>query len=63
MRALLSGKGSQAEIDLVSINAGALLMTAGLSEDLRMGVALARDALRSGKAGQLLTRFVEASND
>jgi len=38
-------------------------MTAGLSEDLRMGVALARDALRSGKAGQLLARFVEASND
>jgi len=63
LKALLSGKGSQAEVDLVSINAGALLMTAGLSEDLRMGVALARDALRSGKAGQLLARFVEASND
>ena len=63
LRALLNGKGSGAEADIVALNAGALLMTAGLSADLRMGVALARDALRSGKAGQLLTRFVEASND
>jgi len=39
-----------------------LLMTAGLSEDLRMGVALARDALRSAKAGRLLQDYVEASN-
>ena len=63
LRALLSGKGARAEGDIVALNAGALLMTAGLSADLRMGVALARDALRSGKAGQLLMRFVEASND
>ena len=63
LRALLAGQGSQAEADLVALNAGALLMVAGLSEDLRMGVALARDALRSGKAGTLLARFVEASND
>ena len=63
LRLLLAGKGSRAESDIVALNAGALLMTAGLSADLRMGVALARDALRSGKAGQLLARFVEASND
>ena len=63
LRALLMGKGNKAEADLVALNAGALLMTAGLSQDLRMGVALARDALRSGKAGQLLTRYIEASND
>jgi len=63
LRALLAGQGSQAEADLVALNAGALLMAAGLSEDLRMGVALARDALRSGKAGQVLARFVEVSND
>ena len=63
LRGVLAGEGSKAEADLVAINAGALLMTAGLSADLRMGVALARDALRSGKAGQLLARYVEASND
>jgi anthranilate phosphoribosyltransferase len=63
LRALLSGKGNRAEADIVALNAGALLMTAGLSADIRMGTALARDALRSGKAGQLLGRFVEASNE
>jgi anthranilate phosphoribosyltransferase len=63
LRALLNGTGNQAESDLVCLNAAALLMTAGLSEDLRMGVVLARDALKSGKAGRLLSRFVEASND
>jgi len=63
LRALLSGKGNRAEADIVAFNAGALLMIAGLSADIRMGTALAGDALRSGKAGQLLGRFVEASND
>jgi anthranilate phosphoribosyltransferase len=60
---LLSGNGSEAETDIVALNTGALLLAAGLSADLRMGVALARDALRRGKAGQLLSRFIEASND
>jgi anthranilate phosphoribosyltransferase len=63
LRALLLGGVVGAEADLVALNAGALLMTAGLSADLRMGVALARDALRSGRAGRLLSRFIEASND
>ena len=44
------------------INAGALLMTAGLSPSLVQGVALARDALESGAAAQLLDRYVEASH-
>ena len=63
LRILLSGNGSEAETDIVALNTGALLLAAGLSADLRMGVALARDALRRGKAGQLLSRFIEASND
>ncbi len=62
LRALLSGKGTQAEADIVALNAGALLMTAGLSKDLRMGVALSRDVLKSGKGGRLLSDFIEASN-
>jgi len=63
LSAILTGQGSDSETDLVAVNAAALLVTAGLSKDLRMGVALARDALRSGKAGRLLLRFIEASND
>lgn len=62
LTALLEGRSEPAGRDLVLINAGALLMTAGLSRDLMRGVALARDALLSGAAARLLSRYVEASN-
>jgi len=62
LRALLAGGGSEAERNMVAINAGALLATAGLAQDLRAGTALALDALRSGAAGARLRTFVEASH-
>lgn len=62
LRSLLSGSGEPAERDLVLINAGALLLTAGLGDDLKSGVELARDALGSAKALKLLDRYVEASH-
>lgn len=62
LTALLEGRSEPAGRDLVLINAGALLMTAGPSRDLMRGVALARDALLSGAAARLLSRYVEASN-
>ncbi len=62
LSALLDGKVDGAERDIVLLNTAALLMAAGLSADLRMGVALARDALRSGAARRALASFVEASH-
>ena len=62
LKLLLAGQGTAAENDIVILNSAALLMTAGLARDLREGAGLAREALLSGKAGQLLDRFVEASN-
>ncbi|MEO5971993.1 MAG: anthranilate phosphoribosyltransferase, partial [Sphingomicrobium sp.] len=62
LRALLHGAGEQAERDIVALNAGALLLTAGKAATLRDGVAAAMHALRSGAAGKVLDRFVEASN-
>lgn len=59
--ALLSGGGNAADISVVALNAGALLATAGLAGELREGVGIALDALRSGKASRLLADFVEAS--
>ena len=61
-KALLAGRSSRAEQDIVILNAAALLMTAGSVADLRDGAALARDALASGRATQVLDRYVEASN-
>jgi anthranilate phosphoribosyltransferase len=62
LEALLNGNGQVADQSLVLINAGALLMTAGLGADLPTGVALAQEALGSGSAGQLLARYIEVSH-
>jgi anthranilate phosphoribosyltransferase len=61
LRDLLSGSGGAADIAVVALNAGALLMTAGKAGDLKEATRLAMDAVRSGRARQVLDRFVEAS--
>ncbi|MEA3003792.1 MAG: anthranilate phosphoribosyltransferase [Sphingomonadales bacterium] len=62
LKALLMGYGLDAETEVVALNAGALLATAGLASDLREGTARALDALRSGEAHQRLKLFVEATH-
>ena len=61
LRQLLDGHGDPAERDIVALNAGALLMTAGRANDLRDGTGQALEALGSGAAGLVLTHWVEAS--
>jgi anthranilate phosphoribosyltransferase len=63
LKALLMGYGLAAEGEVVALNAGALLLTAGLAADLREGVGMAMQALASGDAYVRLKRFVEASHD
>ena len=58
---ILSGVGRQAEIAVVALNAGALLMTAGVVSDLKEGTGLAMEAMRSRRARKVLDAFVEAS--
>ena len=62
LKALLMGYGLAAETEVVALNAGALLMTAGLAADLREGVGMALQALRSGEAYRRLKLFVEATH-
>jgi anthranilate phosphoribosyltransferase len=61
LKALLAGNATRAEEDIVILNTAALLMTAGTAANLREGADAARDALKAGRAGKLLERFVEAS--
>lgn len=61
LKALLAGSASRPEEDIVILNTAALLMTAGKAATLKEGAALARDALASGRAAQVLDNFVEAS--
>jgi anthranilate phosphoribosyltransferase len=62
LKSLLMGFGLAAETETVALNAGALLMTAGLAADLREGTERAMDSLRSGEAYRRLTLFVEATH-
>ena len=59
---LLRGKAPRAEADLIALNAGALLMTAGRAGTLGEGVALASDVIASGTALRVLDAFTEATN-
>jgi anthranilate phosphoribosyltransferase len=62
LRNLLEGRATKAETDITILNAAALLHTAGKAETLKEAAHLARDVLVSGKAGQVLDSYVEASN-
>jgi anthranilate phosphoribosyltransferase len=62
LRALLQGRGGEAEVDAVALNAGALLFTAGLAPDLVQAVGTAKEVIASGAAHERLRAFVEATN-
>ena len=62
LSATLSGEGDAAHEDVIVLNAGALLATAGVASDLGEGAARAREAISSGAARRLLNAFVEASH-
>lgn len=47
--------------DFVLMNAAAALVTAGKTDDLKTGVAIARDAIGSGQAREVLDRYVALS--
>ncbi len=48
--------------DIVLLNAGAAIYVAGLADSLAVGVAIAGDAIESGKAAATLAALVEVSN-
>jgi anthranilate phosphoribosyltransferase len=62
LRALLSGYGSEAENAAVALNAAALLMTAGLVDDLAEGATVARRTLASGEPFRRLQALAEISH-
>ncbi|MGZ2412778.1 anthranilate phosphoribosyltransferase [Sphingomonas sp. F9_3S_D5_B_2] len=62
-KALLAGRGTKPEEDIVVLNTAALLMTAGQDESLREGAARARQAIASGAVAKALAAYVEASRD
>ena len=61
IRDMLAGKPG-AYRDIVLLNAAAALVVANQARDLKAGVALASDAIASGRARATLDRLVEVSN-
>jgi anthranilate phosphoribosyltransferase len=62
LKSLLMGYGDDAETETVALNAGALLMTAGLAANLREGTERAMDVVRAGEPYRRLNLFVEATH-
>ncbi|MDQ3143474.1 MAG: anthranilate phosphoribosyltransferase [Pseudomonadota bacterium] len=61
LRLLLAGQGNRAEIDMVTLNAAALLLTAGKAATLLDAAGMAREALLSGKSGEVLDAYIGAT--
>lgn len=61
MRGVLAGEKGRLR-DIVLLNAAAALIVAGRATDLRAGVALAANAIDSGKAAQVLARLIAETN-
>jgi anthranilate phosphoribosyltransferase len=60
-RDVLAGTAGPAR-DVVLLNAGAALFVAGQAESVREGIQMGADAVDRGRARDILTRMVEASN-
>jgi anthranilate phosphoribosyltransferase len=61
VRALLSGEERGPKRDIVLLNSAAALVAANKAADLREGLELARESLRSGRAQERLAGMVAAS--
>jgi anthranilate phosphoribosyltransferase len=61
LRDIVSGVGGRADIAVVALNAGALLLAAGKVGELKEGVGFAMEAMRARRARAVLDAFVEAS--
>ncbi len=57
IRAIFDGTEHGPRRDVVTLNAGAALVVAGRADTIRQGVELASETIRSGAAGELLSRL------
>jgi anthranilate phosphoribosyltransferase len=60
--AIFEGRGGP-DADLVLLNAGAAIYAAGVVDDLRAGVELARETIASGAAARTLEEYVRISGE
>ncbi|MBS4069148.1 MAG: anthranilate phosphoribosyltransferase [Sulfurimonas sp.] len=59
---VFDGRSSDAQRDIVLINAAAALIVDGLARDMQDGLEMAREAIKSTKAKEKLKQIIEISN-
>jgi len=59
---IFDNNSTDAQRDIVLLNAGASLMVDGLADDIGEGIEMARESLLKGKAKQKLIQIIEISN-
>jgi len=59
---IFEGRSSDAQRDIVLINAAAALIVDGLARDMQDGLEMAREAIKSAKAKEKLKQIIEISN-
>ena len=63
IRAVLEGKSTDAQSDIVSLNATFAIHASGLYEDIQEAFFAAQESLDSGEAKRALDRFAECTSD
>lgn len=62
LRSIFDGTSTDAQRDIVLINAAASLMVDGLARDMQDGMDMGREALRNNRAKKKLKQIIEVSN-
>ncbi len=62
LRSVLGGRSTDAQRDIVLLNAAAALVADGMARDIKEGLEIAADAIASGKAAAKLKQIVEVSS-
>ncbi len=59
---IFDSKATEAQRDIVILNAAAALMVDGMASDIQQGLEIARETITKGKAKQKLQQIIEISN-
>jgi len=59
---IFEGKSTDAQRDIVLLNAAAAFMVDGMARDIQDGLEIAREVIRKGKAKEKLKQIIEISN-
>ncbi len=63
IKKVLEGQGTEAQEEIVALNATFAIYASGIYEDLQEAHLLAMETLESGQGAEALKKFVEATND